>query len=301
MRSERNEATCRELPLGRSDRRTRNRAVPARLLMIALSVCLVSQTAPAQQVARTGSQPYSRSNARPDTGAAADSNLAHPLEPALRIARSCRDELSNLNDYEAMLSKWDIVDGVGYGHTMRMKFRTEPMSVYLRFETPHAGREVIYVEGRNDGNLLAHESGIKSIVGTVALAPDSPRALSESNHPITHIGIANLLEGVIRQWEAETKLPEVQVLYYENAKLRGMECRVVEVTHPRPGRDVQYHRTRLYFDKKSGLPVRLEQFGFPDRPGEKPPLLEQYTYWDVRPNVGLTDMDFDVRNPAYGF
>jgi hypothetical protein len=230
-----------------------------------------------------------------------DISPSHPLEPAIEIARSCRDALGDVDDYEAMFSKWDIVQGRGYAHTMRMKFRSQPMSVYLRFESPYAGREVIYVEGRNDGNLLAHETGIKSLVGTVALRPDSPRALSESKHPITHIGIANLLEGIIQQWESETKLENVQVLYYEDAKLRGMECRVIEATHSRPGRDVRFHRTRLYIDRKSGMPVRVEQFGFPDRPGAKPPLLEQYTYWDIRPNAGLTDLDFDIRNPAYGF
>jgi Protein of unknown function (DUF1571) len=225
----------------------------------------------------------------------------HPLEPALRLAESCRETLAEVEDYEAMFSKWDIVGGRGYAHTMRMKFRTKPMSVYLRFDSPHTGREVIYVHGQNGGNLLAHETGIASLIGTVALRPDSPRALSESKHPITRIGMANLLEGIIRQWEAETKLAGVEVLYYADAKLHGMECKVIESTHPRPGRDVRFHRTRLYIDKQSGLPVRVEQFGFPTRPGEKPPLEEQYTYWNIRANVGLRDFDFDVRNPAYGF
>jgi hypothetical protein len=270
---------------------------------VALLACLIPSSAPAQDPAATTRQTRDRAAARPvgERANRADISSSHPLEAALEIARSCREALDGVNDYQAMLSKWDIVNGRGHAHTLRMKFRCEPMSVYLRFESPYAGREVIYVEGRNDGNLLAHETGIKSLVGTVALRPDSPRALSESKHPITHIGISNLLEGIIQQWESETQLANVQVLYYEDAKLRGMECRVIEATHPQPGRDVRFHRTRLYIDKKSGMPVRVEQFGFPDRPGAKPPLLEQYTYWDIRPNVGLTELDFDVRNPAYGF
>jgi Protein of unknown function (DUF1571) len=275
---------------------------PARAALLLAALVAGFPQAPAQSQERSASarppQQRAAAAARNDRPAAAES---HPLDPALRIARSCREALAGVDDYEAMFSKWDIVNGRGYAHTMRMKFRTEPMSVYLRFESPYAGREVIYVHGRNNGNLLAHETGIKSLVGTVALRPDSPRALSESKHPITHIGMANLLEGIVMQWEDETKLSGIEVLYYDNAKLRGMECRVIEATHPRPGRDVRFHRTRLYIDKKSGLPVRVEQFGFPNRPGDKPPLLEQYTYWDVRPNVGFTDVDFDVRNPAYGF
>ncbi|HUG94459.1 MAG TPA: DUF1571 domain-containing protein [Planctomycetaceae bacterium] len=275
-------------------------ARPAALVLSAL-VCLAgSQPAFPQESDRTARSdpPRAGSRTRDPAGQPA---AQHPLEPALRIAESCRQSLADVEDYEAMFSKWEIVGGRGHGHTMRMKFRTTPMSVYLRFENPHAGREVIYVEGRNDGNLLAHETGVKSLVGTVALRPDSPRALSESKHPITHAGLANMLEGILAQWRAETKLDGVEVLYYADAKLRGAECKVIEATHPRPGRDVRFHRTRLYIDKQTNLPVRLEQFGFPERPGEKPPLLEQYTYWNIRTNVGLTDADFDVRNPAYGF
>jgi hypothetical protein len=277
----------------------RHRIAQCLLAVVAWNVAAEAADPPSSAVPGTErSRPARRTAA---AGEVSRRSAGHPLEPALRIAEASRDALADVDDYEAMFSKWDIVGGRGYAHSLRMKFRTEPMSVYLRFEAPHAGREVIYVEGRNGGNLLAHESGIKSLVGTVALRPDSPRALSESKHPITHIGLANLLEGIIRQWEAELKLEGVEVLYYTDAKLRGMQCKVIEATHPRPGPDVRFHRTRLYFDKQSGLPVRVEQFGFPPRPGEKPPLLEQYTYWDIRTSVGLTDRDFDVENPEYGF
>lgn len=30
-------------------------------------------------------------------------------------------------------------------------------------------------------------------------------------------------------------------------------------------------------------------------------LISCYTYTDIKANVGLTDRDFDVRNPAYEF
>ncbi len=36
-------------------------------------------------------------------------------------------------------------------------------------------------------------------------------------------------------------------------------------------------------------------------PGDKPELLEAYTYLDLKINPGFTDMDFNPKNPDYGF
>ena len=36
-------------------------------------------------------------------------------------------------------------------------------------------------------------------------------------------------------------------------------------------------------------------------PAEEPPLVEEYTYANLKFNLGFTDADFDVNNPQYGF
>ena len=47
------------------------------------------------------------------------------------------------------------------------------------------------------------------------------------------------------------------------------------------------------------LPVKAERYGWPRSAGEKPPLLEDYSYTNVKINQKLADADFD---PAtYGF
>jgi outer membrane lipoprotein-sorting protein len=48
-------------------------------------------------------------------------------------------------------------------------------------------------------------------------------------------------------------------------------------------------------DREYQLPVYAEIF---DWYGQ---LIERYGYLDVRLNPGLTDADFDPKNPAYGF
>jgi hypothetical protein len=237
--------------------------------------------------------------------ACADSARAqeHPLTPFLKLARSSRDSIASIRDYEALFTKRELVGRTLFTGQMLMKFRQQPFSVYLRFVDANSGREVIYAGPRYRNQLQAHEppGSFRNIVGTVSLDPTSPTAMAEGRHPITQIGMQRMLEALIEQWDAETKFGESNCQFYPNAKLQGTECQVCECTHPTPRRQFKFHRSRLYIDKKTNLPVRIEQWGFPPGGSGEPYLIEEYTYTDIKPNVGLTDTDFDVRNRRYHF
>jgi outer membrane lipoprotein-sorting protein len=125
--------------------------------------------------------------------------------------------------------------------------------------------------------------------------------LSQSRHSITDIGLRNLVRRMIDRWEQESKYGECDVKYYAQAKLGERACLVIECFHPHPRQQFRFQISRLFIDKETNLPVRVENYGFPSRAGEKPPLIEEYTYTNVRTNVGLTDRDFDPKNPAYQF
>lgn len=236
-----------------------------------------------------------------DTPQTQTAKAEHPLQPVLKLARESRDALTRVKDYTAVFAKRELIGKKFVSQTMDMKVRHEPFAVYLQFQNPHKGREVLYVEGGNSGNLLVHEEGIKKIAGTLALPPTSPDAMEENRYPITKIGMQKLLDTIIAQWEAESQFGETKVQYFPNAKLGELACVVIESSHPQPRRQFRFQKTRLYLDKETRLPVRVEQYAFPERPGEEPLQVEQYTYSNLRTNVGLTPRDFDPRNPNYRF
>jgi len=232
----------------------------------------------------------------------------HPLDSFLQTAQESRKALGEVKDYTTIFRKMEMVRGKPFTHTMYMKFRRKPFSVYLYFLGEHRGRQVLYVAGKNDGKLLARQPGIGGLGVTVSLKPDSPQAMSEGRHPITQIGMANMLQALIKQWKAERQHDDIQVKLYPEAKLqrpqkgyKPMTCKVLESSHQKRHQNTEFYLTRLYIDKKTELPVRVEQYGYPERPGGKPPLLAEYTYWNVRTNVGLKDIDFDRKNPQYKF
>lgn len=230
-----------------------------------------------------------------------DRAAARPLAPALQIARGCQTALEQVRDYEASFQKRELIGGKLLVQDMRIKCREQPFSVYLRYGGAYEGREVIYVAGANGGNLLVHEAGIKSLAGTLTLPPDSPRVMQENRYPVTMIGLANLVAQLIKQWESEIEFTDMDVKYFPAARLGDRDMQVVQSSHPRPRANVKFQTTRLYVDKQTNFPVRVEQFGFPQRPGEPQPLIEEYTYTNIRVNVGLKDVDFDVKNPQYAF
>jgi hypothetical protein len=226
----------------------------------------------------------------------------HPLAPALEHAYKAREALDALKDYEALFEKRELIDGRLVASKINLKIREKPFSVYLKFQTPNEGREVIYVDGKNEGLLFAHEVGIKSIAGTVSLATNSPRAMEGNKYPLTMIGMRKMLDQVIAQWEAETKFGETEVKYYpDNPKFGEIDFKAIVSTHPQPRKQFKFHMTRLYLEKETNLPFRLEQFGFPQKNDKAPLVVEEYTYTKLKKNLSLTDRDFDTKNPSYAF
>ncbi len=237
-----------------------------------------------------------------DPTASSEAPANHPLAPALDLARESRAALKAVRDYTATFIKRELVGRRMIEQSMNMKCRAQPFSVYFDYQGAEQGREVLFVEGEYRGKLLVHDpKGLSALAGTVQLAPNSPEAMRENRYPISKVGIANLIETIAAQWESETQFAEIEVKLYPNAKLGDVACQAIQSSHPQPRQQFRFHMTRLYLDKVTNLPVRVEQFDWPKAPGGPPVLVEEYTYRDLRLNVGLTDEDFSPQNRKYRF
>lgn len=226
----------------------------------------------------------------------------HPLAPAIRMARDSLHRLDAVKDYDATFTKREWVGQQFVAQRMYMKLREQPFSVYLKFGEPNEGREILFVQGKNQNQLLAREaSGLASLIGTVSLSMNDPKVTAENRHPISDMGMRRMIELLIEQWERESRYGEIDVKYYPNARIGEMSCEAIEATHPVPRKEFPYHVSRVYFDKETRFPIRIENFGFPRRPNEPPPLIEEYTFNNIRVNRGFTDADFDRRNQQYSF
>ena len=229
----------------------------------------------------------------------------HPLMPALRWARDGVGNIEKLQDYSATLVKRERVNGKVAGHEyIFLKVRHNPFSVYMYFLGPATlkGREVLYIQGQNDGKMWAHGTGLqKTMFGTISLPPDGLIAMRGQRYPLTEVGLLNLVRRLIEVAEEDTKYGECEVKFFKGAKINGRLCTCIQVVHPVPRRNFLFHLARIFVDDEFNIPLRYEAYDWPGKEGDKPELIEEYTYLDLKLNNGFADADFDTRNPDYRF
>ena len=210
-------------------------------------------------------------------------NDQHPIDPALDIANASLQYMrENIVDYTALFVKRCRVDGnlppLSY---MKLKLRnrkvengviTTPMGVYLDFLKPSdvKGREVIWLEGANDGDIVVHQGGMSRFV-TLYLDPNGYVAMRGQRYPITDIGIENLLVKIIRRATKDRQYDECDMKIYRDAKVGKTNCTMVELIHPVRRDHFDFHKARVYFSDDLKIPIRYKSWLWPAAPGQEPP------------------------------
>lgn len=229
----------------------------------------------------------------------------HPLAPAVRWALAGQPAIQGLQDYSCTMVKRERVNGkVNEYEYVFAKIRHKPFSVYLYFLGPPSlrGQEVIYIDGKNNGNMWAHTTGVQDkLVGTVSLKPDGLIAMRNQRYPLTEIGLINMLRRLIEVAQQDMNYGECEVKFFPGAKINDRTCTCIQVTHPVPRKNFLFHVARIFVDDQMNVPVRYESYDWPKEAGAAPELIEEYTYLNLKLNNGFTDEDFDIRNPRYRF
>jgi hypothetical protein len=227
----------------------------------------------------------------------------HPLMPALRWAKGGLPAIEKIQDYTATVIKKERINGrMGEDQYMAIKVRHKPFSVYATFLAPASekGKEVLYVEGANNGKMWAHGTGMQlKLFGTVALDPNGNVAMKDQRYPLTEIGVLNLTRRLIDVASEDIKYGECEVKYFKGAKINDRVCTCIQVVHPVPRKNFLFNVARIFVDDGLNMPVRYEAYDWPKTEGAQPELIEAYTYVNMKFNVGLTDGDFDRYNPSY--
>lgn len=233
----------------------------------------------------------------PAAAALPQREAASPMDEPLRLIAEARESYAQVQDYACVLIKRERLRGqLGPENVMQMKVRSQPFSVYLKWQQPRqmAGQEACYVAGKNNGMMRVHATGLLGAVGWVSLDLNDARAKQSSNHSISEAGIGNLIDRFAKRWESEKVIgkTQVKVAEYEYNKRR---CIRVETTHPdNSGGQFLTYRSVLYFDKESKLPIRIETYDWPRQGGDaNGELMEVYSYVNLRLNVGLADEAFN--------
>jgi hypothetical protein len=244
---------------------------------------------------------------------AVKARVPHPLDRAVETAKVALTDMRNqVRDYTAIFSKRERINGVladpSYMNIKVRCPRTEangavtPFSIYMKFLRPTemAGREVLWVDGQNSGKLSVHEAKGLLKFKTFQLDPTGTLAMRGQRYPIYEAGLENLIIKLIEKADRDRAAGPC-VVDYRPGSVNKRPCSLIELIHDERQAPYEFHKAQVYIDDELQLPIRFAAYDWPTSPGATPQLLEEYTYYNVKVNVGLTDNDFSTKNPQYKF
>ena len=119
-------------------------------------------------------------------------NQADAVERAADAFSSAMTTLEKLPAYSSRFVRQERVKGELLPlEEVDLRVRHAPFSVYMKWKTVSAGRQVCYIEGENNNRLGVKGGGFLSRLPALWLTPTDPKVMKSSRHPITEAGLLN--------------------------------------------------------------------------------------------------------------
>ncbi|MEX0716975.1 MAG: DUF1571 domain-containing protein [Planctomycetaceae bacterium] len=224
------------------------------------------------------------------------------------------ERLSKVPSYTATLHKQERVDHVlGERQTVEMKVRHEPFSVYMKWLSFDPGRELLYVQGQNDGNMIVHAGGWKArLVPALNLDPHGSMAMRESRYPVTMAGLLAAARKMceFRRTDLGAEQLPVRCAMHFGQRFEGRPCYCFVIESLDPAYHAGFRKTIAHIDEELCLPVCIRNYAWPigedeeqlaGEPLDEATLIEFYTYTNIGLDNRLADADFDRANGEYRF
>lgn len=228
----------------------------------------------------------------------------------LLAERGCRF-LEDVPDYTATFYKQEVIDGeLGDGQVMQLKLRHSPFSVYMKWLVGDKGRELLYVEGQNDGEMIVHPGGWKArLLPAIKLNPTGSLAMSEARYPVTKVGLLELARTVVEFRKRDLERSNgVRCQMIADQEFDGRECYFFTIEWETPEVSKLYRKCQMYLDEELSVPVYVKNFTWPAEPGDltdaeldTATMIEHYTFTNIKFEQRLADNDFDQANAEYKF
>jgi outer membrane lipoprotein-sorting protein len=264
---------------------------------------------------------------------------AKPAVPTVEeLLKRAEDSIAKVNDYSGRMIKWERFEDGVQKTVMEFKFQ-RPFKVYVKYVTPHKGREAIYKKGWNDGEVKVHKGDFPDL--TLNLDTQGGTAMDENHHPITDFGLENTIRITGKNLRKALKRNEGDFKVSDGGTMHGQETWKIEAKLPKGGHFVtaKDDETLWGVAKRTGQDMYLIMYANKDYDDWDDPdegdkvfvpryyggrselivskktglpvkvstwdwsgkLYEAYEYPELKLNPGLGAQDFNPDNKAYDF
>jgi len=246
-----------------------------------VSLTLLFASGPGCRSATRAGSPAETSYQKPKT-----QNDSVPAVPAPLKWDDVASSYDRVSAYVCLYEKEELAISNGEQQTIRLFFR-KPFDVRLEWlnDRGKVDQTAVYRQGANNGKVLARQSGLGSLLGTLRLDPNESLALEDSRHPITEVGLGKLIERVQR----DAATPGIGSRFLGEETLDGRPAYKFEFRADAdkavgglPGST----RSLIWIDREMKLPAKLELYN------ARNILLERHRFKNVLLNSKLTDKTF---------
>ena len=213
-----------------------------------------------------------------------------------------REFLASLPSYEVTFSKRERIGGEMMDQqVIDLKVRHEPFSLYMKWRVGDKGRQLLYVDGQNDGRAVVKLGGLKGrFLPAINIDPAGSRALAESRHPITNAGMLSMTEKIIDRRRMDLE------------RGSGLNCRLIDnqtfgdrtcycfVAQWDPAKRIgEYRKTVIMTDKTHSVPIAIRNYQWAeDTEGMSPEELDEFTLIE---DYSFCDVCFETKLAAESF
>jgi hypothetical protein len=174
----------------------------------------------------------------------------------------------------------------------------------MRWDT--GGQQLRFVAGQNDDRVRIRCGGLKRLLGTLNLQPDSNLILAESRYPVTEAGLEKLSLRLLEYRKRDPKLGNDVSCVRSLQEFDGRPCDCFTVTYHNPQTEPLYRKSIIYYDRETSLPVYVKNWGWNAANSndsvndeDADTLIEVYAYRDLQLDADLSDADFELTNDSY--
>jgi len=221
------------------------------------------------------------------------------------LTQGC-DSFGKVPGYTASMFKQERLGGVmGEGQTIEAKFKHQPFSVYMKWRTGDRGRQLIYVEGQNEGNMLVQPGGIKGrLTGVISLDPEGTMALAESRYPVSNAGLLPLAQKIVKYQVRDIESGKgFHCELHDNQMFADRPCFLFINEYDSKEVSETYRKCVVYIDKELSMPVCVKNYTWDDEAIaeelDEKSIIEFYAYSDLDLESDLSAEDFDQSNRSY--
>lgn len=219
------------------------------------------------------------------------------LRKLLHSIETMEQRYQQVNDYTATLYKRERIHGrLQPLETISVKFK-KPYQIYMYWEKgPHQDQELIYRRGWNDNKMRVHPGSFPDV--TVDLDIHSRLAKKGNRHTVDQADLGFTIRQIHQDVRRSQQRPQdkIQIKDLGAETVHGTVSHCWEMSFETVGSSPYYaSRAQICVADTIGLPNLIRIWD------ENQQLVEEYSYKNLRTNVGLNEKDFDPNHSAYHF